>query len=500
MAKRKVTYNSWVRNENKGSGRGKKRKTVGTFTVEEIVDVRFDSAGKPEYFVHWEGFSPSMNTWEPEEHIEDESLINNFYKKRNINAEDGHVSGKKHVPRKQVPPARVDQQNNNLMKENHEDVANSGVSHEEELGTAQPSSAELVSNTIENETQPSQVTPSSSSRKRKTAKQVPFRTRTQPERTSKQKTHTATSSPIQRSSQKRTLIIPARYRDRENEEDLNAASTSRRTLPASRGRPKRGRPSTTSSTQEDLPRSNEQSTRTHESTLVGFDRSNHTINTGTHINKIQSPQSVELGSEIKDLKKVIKRVGVTMDFMKEDLVTVKDDLNNLKDGVKSLIEMVKEGFVQLEKRVENILGGDVPSTSPLKSPLSSASLLPRDHASSSSEGRSILGGNVAGSSMALSSQKSLPLSSSHLSPPHKELGKKVIVNDLSEEEDNSTGHSNGTDPIPSSRNGNEMATAFNGNRSAASSSNKRSSDDEDKRLLIDEQDEDNPPSHSSNST
>lgn len=39
-----------------------------TYIVEEVIDKRIHK-GKPEYFVKWEGFPSSQNTWEPKHHL-----------------------------------------------------------------------------------------------------------------------------------------------------------------------------------------------------------------------------------------------------------------------------------------------------------------------------------------------------------------------------------------------------------------------------------------------
>ncbi|ODM99035.1 Chromobox protein 5 [Orchesella cincta] len=44
------------------------------WVVERIVKKRIGTTGKPEYFIKWEGFSETDNTWEPEEHLNDASI------------------------------------------------------------------------------------------------------------------------------------------------------------------------------------------------------------------------------------------------------------------------------------------------------------------------------------------------------------------------------------------------------------------------------------------
>ncbi|RWS28366.1 X-linked retinitis pigmentosa GTPase regulator-like protein, partial [Leptotrombidium deliense] len=52
------------------------------YKVEEILDKRFNHQGKAEYFLKWEGYDESHNTWEPEENLECESLLAEFEQKR----------------------------------------------------------------------------------------------------------------------------------------------------------------------------------------------------------------------------------------------------------------------------------------------------------------------------------------------------------------------------------------------------------------------------------
>lgn len=45
------------------------------YVVDRVLDKRFNKNGEIEYLVKWEGWSDKFNSWEPEEHIIDKSLI-----------------------------------------------------------------------------------------------------------------------------------------------------------------------------------------------------------------------------------------------------------------------------------------------------------------------------------------------------------------------------------------------------------------------------------------
>lgn len=40
------------------------------YIVDEVLDVRFNSRGKLEYFIKWKGYQDDENTWEPEENVQ----------------------------------------------------------------------------------------------------------------------------------------------------------------------------------------------------------------------------------------------------------------------------------------------------------------------------------------------------------------------------------------------------------------------------------------------
>ncbi|XP_059088238.1 eukaryotic translation initiation factor 5B-like [Tigriopus californicus] len=54
----------------------------GHFEVQRIIDVRFlKKNDKREFLIRWKGCGPSDDTWEPEEHLDDEEMIEKFMKK-----------------------------------------------------------------------------------------------------------------------------------------------------------------------------------------------------------------------------------------------------------------------------------------------------------------------------------------------------------------------------------------------------------------------------------
>nr|CAD7198880.1 unnamed protein product [Timema douglasi] len=46
--------------------------------VDKILDVHFKKSGKREFLIHWKGFQNKHNTWEPEENLSCEDLIEKF--------------------------------------------------------------------------------------------------------------------------------------------------------------------------------------------------------------------------------------------------------------------------------------------------------------------------------------------------------------------------------------------------------------------------------------
>lgn len=51
------------------------------YEVDKIIDVYFKKNGHREFLVHWKGYSPNDNTWEPEEHMNCPELIERFMAK-----------------------------------------------------------------------------------------------------------------------------------------------------------------------------------------------------------------------------------------------------------------------------------------------------------------------------------------------------------------------------------------------------------------------------------
>lgn len=52
--------------------------TVGEYEVDRILEVHHKKNGKREFLVHWKGYTSKDNTWEPEEHMNCQDLIEKF--------------------------------------------------------------------------------------------------------------------------------------------------------------------------------------------------------------------------------------------------------------------------------------------------------------------------------------------------------------------------------------------------------------------------------------
>jgi len=51
------------------------------YEVEKILEVRFRKGGKREFSIQWKGYGPKSATWEPEENLECEELLDSFMTK-----------------------------------------------------------------------------------------------------------------------------------------------------------------------------------------------------------------------------------------------------------------------------------------------------------------------------------------------------------------------------------------------------------------------------------
>merc|ERR1712218_487924 len=57
-----------------------KKQDEEEYSVEKILDKRFDPNGKVEYLIKWKGYDDSDNTWEPIENIFCDDLLEDFEK------------------------------------------------------------------------------------------------------------------------------------------------------------------------------------------------------------------------------------------------------------------------------------------------------------------------------------------------------------------------------------------------------------------------------------
>lgn len=61
------------------------------YIVEKVLDKRTNSQGKIEYFVKWEKYPTSENTWEPESNLLTAKKMINEYEKRMKSLSEGKV-------------------------------------------------------------------------------------------------------------------------------------------------------------------------------------------------------------------------------------------------------------------------------------------------------------------------------------------------------------------------------------------------------------------------
>ena len=69
--------------------RGKRvREELPEYQVESVVAHRVLPNGRREFLLKWENFSSASNTWEPEEHLQCEKLLRDYWKRKEDDREE----------------------------------------------------------------------------------------------------------------------------------------------------------------------------------------------------------------------------------------------------------------------------------------------------------------------------------------------------------------------------------------------------------------------------
>lgn len=81
-AAKKATEAKRASGKRSSSKKGKEPAKEEVRKVERIVDVRVTKVGNVEFLIKWSGLGDKENSWEPEDHILDDSLIDEYMKAR----------------------------------------------------------------------------------------------------------------------------------------------------------------------------------------------------------------------------------------------------------------------------------------------------------------------------------------------------------------------------------------------------------------------------------